>query len=76
MNISAEKEEIIRRIKLVHDADLIKAIKSLLDFGLRMQANDEIALKASINRGIQDSENSLVRPHEDVMDEIRKRYNL
>jgi hypothetical protein len=34
MDISAEKEEIIRQFKLVHDIGLIKAIKGLLDFGL------------------------------------------
>jgi hypothetical protein len=52
MDISAEKEEIIRRFNLVHDIDLIKAIKSLLDFGLPKQSEDNIALKSSIDRSI------------------------
>ncbi len=79
MDISAEKEEIMRRFSQVHDIDLIKAIKSLLDFGLHRQENDEdeyIALNASIERGLKDCKNGLVRPHEEVMVELRKRYWL
>ena len=33
MNINTEKALIIERVKLVNDTDLIKAIKSLLDYG-------------------------------------------
>lgn len=75
MDISAEKEEIIRRFNLVHDLDLIKAIKSLLDFGLHRQDEDE-ALEESINRGLDQLDKGLGMPHEEVMADIRKRYNL
>ena len=76
MDILSEKEEIIRRFRLVHDADLIKAIKSLLDFGLRMQANDDIALKASIGRDVRESEPQVGNRSNEIMEEIRKRYNI
>jgi len=42
MNIAAEKEEIIRQFSLIHDEHLIKAIKSLLDFGLHRQECEEL----------------------------------
>jgi len=75
MDISAEKEEIIRRFNLIHDVDLIKAIKSLLDFGLHKQVNDDVALNASIDRAISDSKKGLVQPYEDLITEVRKRYS-
>jgi hypothetical protein len=74
MDISAEKEEIIRKFNLIHDIDLIKAIKSMLDFGLHKQTDDEIALKASIDRAMNESKKGLGRPYEDFMTEVRKRY--
>jgi hypothetical protein len=79
MDISTEKKEIIKRFKLVHDIDLIKAIKSLLDFGLQKQQKDDKddeALEASIQRGLSQSEKGLGRRHEEVMADLRKRYNL
>lgn len=76
MDISAEKQEIIRRFDQVHDMDLIKAIKSLLDFGLHRQEQDDdnIALNASINRAISESNRGLGRPYEEFMSEVRQRY--
>ena len=44
MNIAAEKKDIIRRLNLVNDADLLQAFKSLLDFGLQKQEGDETLL--------------------------------
>ena len=77
MNISAEREEIIRQFNMVHDIDLIKAIKSLLDFGLHKQTeDDDEALEASINRGITQCENGLGIPHEEVMADLKKRFNV
>ena len=75
MNIAAEKEEIIRRFNLINDASLISAIKSLLDFGLSKQSNENSdLLEASIKRGIEQSNRREVRPHEEVWPEIRNRY--
>jgi len=81
MNIAAEKAEIIRMFNDVHDARLIKAIKSLLDFGLEKQEEDAVyddhndpELKASIQEAIEDGKNGFVRPYEEFMAEVRKKY--
>jgi len=74
MDISLEKKEMIRKFQQVHDIDLIKAINSLLDFGIHKQTDDEIALKASIDRAINESQKGLGRPYEEFMAEARKRY--
>lgn len=74
MDLAAEKEEIIKRFNQVHDLALIKAIKNLLDFGLSKQVGDDAALDASIKRGLEQSKKRQVRPHEEVMKEIRKKY--
>ena len=78
MDIISEKQEIIRRFNLIHDIDLIKAIKSLLDFGMHRQGNEDIdeELEASIKQGLWESDNGIGIPHEDVMADIKKRYNL
>ena len=47
----------------------VKALYILLEKSI-----DELALNASIQRGLNDSKNGRVRPHEEVMTEIRKRY--
>jgi len=73
MNIAAEKEEIMKRFNLVNDISLIKAIKNLLDLGLPAQPHNP-ALEASIKRGLKQSDNREVRPHEEVWAEIRNRY--
>lgn len=74
MDITSEKAEIIKRVEKVHDASLIQAIKSLLDFGLSRQEKDE-ELEAAIDRGLSQSKSGDTRPHKEVMAEIRARFN-
>ena len=50
-----------------------RAIKNMLDLGLSKQAEDE-ALDASVERGLNQSKKGEVRPHKQVMAEIRERY--
>ncbi len=38
MNIQTQKYTIVQQLELVHDADLLKSIQNLLDFGLRTQS--------------------------------------
>ena len=81
MSISLEKEEIIRQFNLVHDINVIRAIKSLLELGLQRQDSegeeeDKEALQASIQRGLHELENGMGIPHEQVMADLRKRYKL
>ncbi|MCX6200030.1 MAG: addiction module protein [Bacteroidetes bacterium] len=37
MNLTLEKERIIEQLQQVKDVDLLKAVKSLLDFSLKQQ---------------------------------------
>jgi len=74
MNISSEKAEIIKRFEQINDASLIQAIKNLLDFGLSKQTQKNEALEESIDKGLIQSKEASVRPHKEVMAEIRERY--
>jgi hypothetical protein len=76
MDIATEKANIIKRINEINDESLIRAIKSMLDFGLNRQLLEEYdeELEASLKEGIRQSNNREVRPHKEVWEEIRKRY--
>jgi predicted transcriptional regulator len=73
MDISSEKAEIMKRFEQIRDISLIRAIKTLLDFGLSKQADNE-ALSASIEKGLNESKKGTVKSHEDIMPKIRARY--
>ena len=73
MDLTSEKAEIIKRLEKINDADLIQAIKGLLDFGMSRQEEDE-ALEASINKALSQSKSGETRPHEKVMAVIRSRF--
>ena len=76
MDISSEKAEIMRRFEEIHDISLIRAIKNLLDFGLSKQTEEDEALETSIGKGLNQSKKGKVRPHNEVIAEIRARYKL
>lgn len=71
MDISAEKIEIIKRFEQINDAELIQAIKDLLDF--KPSESDE-ALESALDHALKQSEAKQVKPHKEVMAEIRKRF--
>jgi predicted transcriptional regulator len=75
MDIATEKDEVLKRFERVNDLSLIRAIKNLLDFGLRKQGDDD-ALEDSLARGQEESLRGEVTPHEEVMKEIRVRYKV
>jgi phage-related protein len=74
MNISLEKEEIIQRFRQVYDEHLIHAFKNLLDFAQAKPAAQQTTLDQSIQKGVRQAEEGAVRPHEQVMKELRNRY--
>ena len=74
MNIATEKAEVLRIFEKVNDPSLIRAVKNLLDFGLSKQEADDVDFEASIDQGLKESLNGNVMPHDQVMREIRARY--
>ncbi len=76
MDITTEKAEILKRLDQVNDLSLVSAIRNLLDFGLSKQNLENNEMENSINRGLQQAERGELRPHEEVIAEIRDRYKL
>ena len=74
MDILLEKQEIINRLNLVTDINLIESIKNLLDTGISNLIDNEVALHSSIDRAIKDSNNGRVRPYEEFIAEVRNKY--
>ena len=76
MDITTEKAEILKRLDQVNDLSLVSAVRNLLDFGLSKQNLENNEMENSINRGIQQAERGELRPHDEVIAEIRDRYKL
>jgi predicted transcriptional regulator len=64
----------LKRLDQVNDLSLVSAIRNLLDFGLSKQNLENNEMENSINRGLQQAERGELRPHEEVIAEIRDRY--
>ena len=41
MNIELQKSALIKQIELINDTDLLTALKSVIDYGLKHNASDE-----------------------------------
>jgi len=72
MTVAAVKQRLHDIIEHA-DSKKLKAIYTLLE---NDSEEDNYALNASIQRGIEDLEKGLTRPHEEVMAGIRKHYKL
>jgi hypothetical protein len=70
MNLESEKNALIKQVEQVNDIRLIRAVKSILDYGL----NQEEGLEASLQRALEQSEKGEGRPHAQVMKDLRQRY--
>ena len=73
MNISAQKEEILRRINDEQNASVIYAVKDLLDAWSLQPANDE-AVKRELDLAVIEADNGELLPYEEVLAEFRKKY--
>ena len=71
MDIIAEKAEIIRQFEQVNDAFVIQAIKDLLAF--KPSEHDE-ALESALDHALKQSDARQVRPHKEVMAEVRLKF--
>jgi hypothetical protein len=72
MNVQAEKAEIIKIFEKINDADIIQAVKDLLDF---TSNNTDPSLESALDKSLQQSNARKVRPHHEVMAEIRAYFS-
>lgn len=79
MNLQSTKESVIKRVEQVDDIDLLNALNSLLDYGLRKQeaggGSTDPAFLASLERGLAQSARGEGRSHQEVMQELRNKYS-
>jgi len=75
MDVQLEKQNIINRLESVTDESLIMTVKSLLDYALGKEGENEL-LDQSLAKGIQQSKEGKVTPHKEVMAEMRAKYKL
>ena len=70
-----EKESLIEQIMKTEDDAILSQIKALLEFNKNDYWNNlPDHVKESIQIGIQESNQGLGRPHEEVMKELRSKY--
>ena len=70
------KYDLIEKIVHTDDEVLLHQVKNLLDEGEAESWEDlDPALKASIEKGIEQSDRGEGTPHEKVMKELRKKYS-
>lgn len=75
MDLATEKSTLIKRLDKVNDLSLIIALKNLLDYGADTSSRkDDALLEASIQKGLEDIKNKMVKPHNVVMARMRGRY--
>lgn len=86
MNIQTKKYNLIHQIIQVNDELLIDTLKSLLDFGLKYQSTDEGEAvsdfwdemsdehKIKVEKSLQQMEEGIGTPHNEVMAKFRNKY--
>lgn len=74
MDLQSEKAEVLKKFERVNDLSVVLAIKSLLDAALDPTSQDKRELDDSLARGIFELDSHLGVPHEQVMKEMRLRY--
>jgi len=80
MNIPLEIKNIKSRVNHVRDEELLRAIKNLLDFGLKKQAAKPAdfwlelteSQRKSVEKGMKQIKNHNRKPHSRLMTKLRK----
>jgi len=77
MNIESEKIELLKLILETEDEAVIQEIKSVF----KKQESDfwdnlPDAVRESINRGLEDIEANRIQKHEQVIQELKERYDF
>lgn len=75
MNLTAEKAAVIKQLEKVDDLSLVIAVKHLLEYGTNHHAEqNDLLLEASIQKGLEDIKTNMLKPHSEIMENIRSRY--
>ena len=84
LDIRAEKLNLIKQLLQINDEELLQAVKSLLEFGLKNQQGtaetdfwEELteAQKQRVEESIQSLSEGKGIPHEEVMAQFRNKYS-
>lgn len=74
MDIQAEKSALIKRLEQINDQSLIKALKHMMDFGLR-EMEGQISIE-QYNRELDEAEAEMDRgeyiSHDDLKEQMKK----
>jgi hypothetical protein len=75
MDLTSEKSTLIKQLENVNDLSLIIALKKLLDYSTEKPSlKNDALLEATIQNGLEDFKNKLLRPHKEVIEKIKSRY--
>ena len=75
MDLAKEKLTLIEQLEKVNELSLIISLKNLIDYGANdLSRKDDTLLEASIQKGLEDIKNKMVKPHHEVMEKMRARY--
>ena len=78
MNLQTKKLEIVQLIINTEKPALLKAVEDILKKGQHVDWWDEIGEdeKRAIEQGLEEADRGELIPHENVMHEIKAKYNL
>ena len=81
MNVVELKSDLHKLIDKINDTNILNAIKVILSKQAKESESDwwdELSEeeRKSIEIGLAEADRGEVRPHEEVMEEIREKYNL
>ena len=86
MSIKTKKYQLIHQLLMINDEELIDAVKSLLDFGLKHQNKEEAVVEdfwdeltttqqKRIDESLHQMEQGIGLEHDDVMTEFRAKFD-
>lgn len=78
MNLESRKYKFIEKLMKVEEEDVIYKLEAILENSSDNKIWDEIPshIKQAIDISIEQSERGQVRPHNEVMFDIKKKYNI
>lgn len=86
MSIKTKKYQLIHQLLMINDEELIDAVKSLLDFGMKYQNKEEAVVEdfwdeltttqqKRIDTSLHQMEQGIGLEHDDVMAEFRAKFD-